>query len=158
MSLRRCPGSGYVLAEHRLQGRCDLRSAAPTDWDPKLFYDPNSNANDRVYCKRGGYIGDLAQFNPLDIGVMPVTVDGGEPDQWLALQVAHAGARRCRVYADRPKEHTRTEVILGKGTYVNRGNLTVGYHGMIVEQFLQALRNLHPEYNEAGSSRQSSRN
>jgi pimeloyl-ACP methyl ester carboxylesterase len=40
-------------------------------------------------------------------------------------------------------------VVLGKGTYINRGNLTVGYHGLIVEQTLQILKALHPEYTEA---------
>jgi len=49
----------------------------PDAWDPKVFYDPDSTANDRVYCKRGGYLGDAARFNPLDYGIMPVTVDGG---------------------------------------------------------------------------------
>jgi acyl transferase domain-containing protein len=118
------------------------------EWDPQVFYDPESQTNDRVYCKRGGYIGDLSQFRPIDYGVMPVTVDGGEPDQWLALRVAHEALADAG-YTEPPQEHARTEVILGKGTYVNRGNLTVGYHGMIVEFFLQALRNLHPEYTEA---------
>jgi acyl transferase domain-containing protein/phosphopantetheinyl transferase len=120
----------------------------PDSWDPKLFYDPDSRANDRVYCKRGGYLGDLARFNPMEHGIMPVTVDGGEPDQWLALHVAHAALADAG-YADRPKECARTEVILGKGTYVNRGNMTVGYHGLIIEQMLQILRSLHPEYSDA---------
>uniref|UniRef100_Q026V6 Beta-ketoacyl synthase n=1 Tax=Solibacter usitatus (strain Ellin6076) TaxID=234267 RepID=Q026V6_SOLUE len=118
------------------------------EWDPKIFYDPESKSNDRVYCKRGGYIGDIASFRPLEFGVMPVTVDGGEPDQWLALRVA-SEALADGGYTELPKEHLRTEVVLGKGTYVNRGNLTVGYHGMIVEHFLRALKNLHPEYTES---------
>ena len=118
------------------------------EWDPKLFYDPNSKSNDRVYCKRGGYIADLAQFRPLDFGIMPVTVDGGEPDQWLALRVTQEALADAG-YTESPKEHVRTEVILGKGTYVNRGNLTVGYHCMLIENFLQALKNLHPEYSES---------
>jgi acyl transferase domain-containing protein len=116
-------------------------------WDPKLFYDPKSETNDRVYCKRGGYIGDLSYFRPMEYGVMPVTVDGGEPDQWLALRLAHEALADAG-YSEPPGEHVRTEVILGKGTYVNRGNLTVGYHGMIIEFFLQALRNLHPEHTD----------
>jgi acyl transferase domain-containing protein/phosphopantetheinyl transferase len=129
--------------------KVDSVSDPPADeWDPSVFYDPDSKTNDRVYCKRGGYIGDLAQFRPFDFGVMPVTVDGGEPDQWLALRVAQEALADAG-YAEPPKEHVRTEVILGKGTYVNRGNLTVGYHAMIVEYFLQALRNLHPEHTDA---------
>jgi len=129
--------------------KVDAISDPPADeWDPKVFYDPQANSNDRVYCKKGGYIGDLAQFRPLDFGIMPVTVDGGEPDQWLALRVAHEALADAG-YTDPPKERVRTEVILGKGTYVNRGNLTVGYHGMIIEYFLQVLRDLHPEYAES---------
>ncbi len=129
--------------------KVDSISDPPADeWDPKIFYDPKSDSNDRVYCKRAGYIGDLARFRPMDFGVMPVTVDGGEPEQWLALQIAHEALLDAG-YAEPPKEHLRTEVILGKGTYVNRGSLTVGYHGIVVEQFLQALKNLHPEYTDA---------
>lgn len=129
--------------------KTDAISDPPADaWDPKIFYDPSSTGNDRAYCKRGGYLGDLAQFRPFDFGIMPLTVDGGEPDQWLALQVAHAALVDAG-YSERPKEGARTEVILGRGTYINRGNMTVGYHGMIIEQVLQVLKNLRPEYSDA---------
>jgi acyl transferase domain-containing protein/phosphopantetheinyl transferase len=129
--------------------KTDAVTDPPIDaWDPEVFYDPTSHANDRTYCKRGGYIGDLAQFQPLEFGIMPATVDGGEPDQWLALRVARAALADAG-YLESPKEHARTEVILGKGTYINRGNMTVGYHGLIVEQVLQVLRNLHPEYTDS---------
>ena len=128
--------------------KADCISDPPADeWDPSMFYDPASKANDRIYCKRGGYIGDLANFRPFDFGVMPITVEGGEPDQWLALRVAHEALADAG-YPESPKEHERTEVILGKGTYVNRGNLTVGYHGMTIDYVLQVLRNLHPEYSD----------
>ncbi len=133
---------------HNIISKFDAVCDPPADeWDPKVFYDPESKSNDRVYCKRGGFIGPLANFRPLDFGVMPVTVDGGEPDQWLALRVAHEALADAG-YKEPPAEHMRTEVILGKGTYVNRGNLTVGYHGLIIDYFLQALKNLHPEYTD----------
>jgi acyl transferase domain-containing protein/phosphopantetheinyl transferase len=144
------PGAADLDAYwQNIAAKYDAISDPPPDsWDPKLFYDPSSSANDRVYCKRGGYLGELARFNPLEHGIMPVTVDGGEPDQWLALHVAHAALADAG-YADRPKECARTEVILGKGTYVNRGNMTVGYHGLIIEQMLQILKSLHPEYTDS---------
>ncbi len=130
-------------------GKVDSVTDPPDDpWNAGVFYDPDSTDNDRVYCKRGGYLGELAQFDPLDYGIMPNTVDGGEPDQWLALKVAHA-AMADAGYLNRTGDGLRTEVILGKGTYINRGNLTVGYHGLIVEQVLQILRDLHPEFGEA---------
>ncbi len=126
---------------------CSISDPPPGEWDPQVFYEPGSKSNDRVYCKKGGFINDIAEFRPMDFGVMPIAVDGGEPDQWLALRVA-SEALADAGYLEAPIEHERTEVVLGKGTYVNRGNLTVGYHGMIIEYFLQVLRNLHPEYSD----------
>ena len=40
----------------------------------------------------------------------------------------------------------RTEVIIGRGTYVNRGNTTVIQHGLVVNQVLRILKQLHPEH------------
>ena len=126
----------------------DAVSDPPADeWDPNIFYDPESKSNDRVYCKKGGYIGDLSQFRPMDFGVMPIAVDGGEPDQWLALRVAQEALLDAG-YSEPLKEHVRAEVVIGKGTYINRGNMTVGYHAMVVDDFLQALKNLRPEYTD----------
>lgn len=94
--------------------KTDAVSDPPADeWDPKVFYDPQSQSNDRVYCKRGGYINDISQFRPLDFGVMPVMVDGGEPDQWLALRVAYEALADAG-YKEPPSEHVRTAVILEK--------------------------------------------
>jgi acyl transferase domain-containing protein/phosphopantetheinyl transferase len=129
--------------------KVDATTDPPADaWDPDLYYHPDSKSNDRVYCKRGGYIADIARFRPTDFGVMPANVEGGEPDQWLALQLAYAALADAG-YPETPPEHIQTEVIIGKGTYINRGNMTVGYHGMVVEQILQLLKNLHPEYGDA---------
>ena len=36
-------------------------------------------------------------------------------------------------------------MILGKGTYLNRGNLSVVQHGKVVDQTLQVVQTLHPE-------------
>ena len=62
----------------------------PEAGDVEMLYNPNANDNSQVYCKRGGYIGPIASFDPLRHGVIPKAVDGSEPDQWLALQVSRA--------------------------------------------------------------------
>ena len=113
-------------------------------WDSDIFYDPTSNENDRVYCKRGGYLGPWAHFSPLEHGIMPRAAEGGEPDQWLALQVAR-DALKDAGYPDGPSSGKRTAVILGKGTYINRGNLSMVQHSLMVDQVLQVLKTLHPE-------------
>jgi acyl transferase domain-containing protein len=100
-----------------------------------------------LYCVRGGYIGDLARFHPQRFGVMPHAVDGAEPDQFIALEVAHQTLCDAGV-PDVPLNRERTEVILGRGTFVNRGTLTQFQHKIAVDQFVSLLRELHPEHDE----------
>ena len=34
---------------------------APPDWEAELFFEENTKADDRTYCKRGGFLGKLAR-------------------------------------------------------------------------------------------------
>src|SRR5207248_11548587 len=99
----------------------------PEAWDAGIYFDPASSEQDRVYCQRGGYLGPIAYFNPLEHGVMPRSVDGGEPDQWLALGIARAALQDAG-YLERLEVRHRTAVVIGKGTYLNRGNLNMVQH------------------------------
>jgi len=119
----------------------------PPEWEADLFLDPDADANDRVYCARGGYLGGLAEFNPTDYGIMPSSVDGTEPDHFLALRAAYEAIGDAG-YLRRPLDRERVEVIIGRGTYVNRGNTTVIQHGVVVDSVLRILRQLHPEHTE----------
>ncbi len=124
-----------------------ISDVPPEAWDEQIFYDPQSTETHRVYCKRGGYLGPIARFNPLAHGIVPLAVEGGEPDQWLALQLAE-DALLDAGYAERIDVRQRTAVIIGKGTYINRGNMSLLQHGLMVEQVIQVLRPLHPELTE----------
>jgi acyl transferase domain-containing protein len=47
-------------------------SGAPPEWEAGLFFEENTKADDRTYCKRGGFLGKLAQFDPFSFGgIMP---------------------------------------------------------------------------------------
>jgi len=87
--------------------KVDSISDPPSDWGADDVFDPDSTASDRVYCKRGGYLNELTQFDPLAYGVMPRAVDGGEPEHFLALRVAHEAIGDAG-YLDRPS----TEIAL----------------------------------------------
>ena len=100
-----------------------------------------------LYCVRGGYIGDLARFHPAEFGVMPSAVDGAEPEQFVALELAGRALSDAGV-PDLPFNRERTQVILGRGTFVNRGTLTQFQHGIALDQFIGLLRELHPEHSE----------
>lgn len=122
----------------------DAVDHAPADWGAEGLLDPSSTANDRIYTDKGGFLRDLSVFDPLKHGVMPNSVDGGEPDQFLALQVATEATEDTGL-AMRPVPGDRVAVILGRGTYINRGFTTVVQHGLMVERFLAILRQLHPD-------------
>ena len=98
-------------------------------------------------CIRSGveYLGDLARFDPVAFGVMPRAVDGAEPEHFLALRVAHEALADAG-YLERAFDRERTAVILGRGTYVNRGYGTVFQHAVAVDQVVELLRTLHPEH------------
>ncbi len=127
-----------------VEKRSAITDPPPEAWDPDLYYDVHSSENDRVYCKKGGYLGPLAYFDPLEHGIMPRAVEGGEPDQWLALHVARQALRDAG-YTDLGAYRERAALILGKGTYANRGTISVVHHGVVVDYTLELLKSIHPE-------------
>jgi acyl transferase domain-containing protein/phosphopantetheinyl transferase (holo-ACP synthase) len=131
---------------HNILGKVDATSDPPPEaWDPDVYYDPEFNDTDRTYCQRGGYLGALAEFDPLAHGIPPVAV-GGEPDQWLALQVARDALADAGATELPDEIRARTATILGKGTYLNGGNAVAVQRGLVIGQTLELLRQLHPEY------------
>lgn len=116
--------------------------APPPDWGADIVLDPESDENDRIYTAVGGFLGDLARFDPAGFGVMPVSVDGSEPDQFLTMRVAAAALADAGLNLS---AHTqRTELILGRGTYFNRGYVSLVQHGLVVDQTLRILAELDP--------------
>jgi len=122
-------------------------SDAPPEWEAELFYEQDTKQDDRTYCKRGGFLGKLAQFDPFSFGIMPNAVDGGEPDHYMALQMAHDALKDCGAI-DLEAVKKRTAVIIGRGTYVNRGNAAALQQGVMVESILRILKQLHPEHTD----------
>jgi acyl transferase domain-containing protein len=127
--------------------KVDAVGEAPPDWEAGYFFDADSTANDRTYCKRGGFLGPLARFDPAEFGVMPQSVDGTEPDHFLALRAA-AEALEDAGYRHENKHSQRTAVVIGRGTYANRGNATAIQHAMAVDGVIRVLRQLHPEHSD----------
>lgn len=125
--------------------KVDAIDDPPDGWDTEKVYDPLSKENDRIYCKRGGYLGDLARFDPLEFGIMPVAVDGAEPEHFMALRIAHEALIDAG-FPEKPCNRERTEVILGRGSFVNRGYITLFQRSLVVDQTVSILSELHPEY------------
>ena len=128
--------------------KVDAIDEPPEDSLTSQVYDPTSTANNRIYCKRGGYLQDLPPFNPADFGIMPVALDGAEPEHFMALKVAY-DALVDAGYPEKPFNRERTGVILGRGTFVNRAYISMLQHVLVVDQTIQILKELHPEHTPA---------
>ena len=146
----RFPGAGDLFAywDNLLAGRSAIGDVPPDRWDSSVFFDPDSREPGRVGGRRGGYLADPIPFDPASFGIMPRTVEGGEPEQFLVLDAARSALEDAGLL-DRMPDRRRVEVVIGRGNYFNRGNLTRLQHGRIIEQTLGILRSLHPEWGEA---------
>src|ERR1039457_3778640 len=45
-------------------------SDTPPEWEAELFYEQDTKADDRTYCKRGGFLGNLAHLDPFSFGIL----------------------------------------------------------------------------------------
>lgn len=146
----RFPGAGDLFAywENLLAGRSAIGDVPAGRWDAGVFYDPDSDESDRVGGRRGGYLDEPIPFDAAANGIMPLTVEGGEPEQFLVLDAARSALADAGLPGG-PEDGRRVEVVVGRGNYFNRGNLTRLQHGRVLAQTLAILRALHPEWSEA---------
>ncbi len=124
-----------------------VREVPPGRWDAQTHYSPDAGDINKVYCNRGGYLDEHMLFDPIKHEVMPVSVEGGEPDQFIILQVVHEALRDAG-YQDCDLSGKLTEFILGRGNYLGVGASNLIQRSIVTEQTLKILKNLHPEYSK----------
>ena len=57
------PGaSNLKLFWQNILSKVDAVSDPPESWRADHFFDPESKSNDRIYCKRGGFIEEFAEY------------------------------------------------------------------------------------------------
>ncbi len=130
----------------------------PGRWDPDTYYDQDSTTGDRFYCRKGGFVDDLAEFDPTRFGIMPSTVDGAEPDQLLALAtaaeaIADAGGESVLPGRD------RVGVVVGRGGYLTPGCARLDQRVRLADEVVSVVRDLFPSLagSELNSVRQAIR-
>ncbi|MBW8484787.1 beta-ketoacyl synthase N-terminal-like domain-containing protein [Actinomadura parmotrematis] len=119
------PGAGSAGELWRnVRAGVDAISDVPAHrWDPELYYDPESYReprSDRFYCRRGGFVDDLATVDPAAFGIPPNAVAGMEPDQLLALRTAAEAIADAGGEARLP-DRERIGVVIGRGGYITPG-------------------------------------
>ena len=97
----------------------------------------------KIPTVRGGFLGEAYSADIMDLGVMPASVDGSEPDHFLALRIAQE-ALRDATRDGREIDRGRTGVILGHSTYLHRGHGVLIQHGVVLDQTRELLGQLLP--------------
>jgi acyl transferase domain-containing protein/phosphopantetheinyl transferase len=109
------------------------------------FYDPSAGANeDRIYTTKGGFLRDLAEFDPLEFGVLPNVAEGSEPDVIMALKhgrdaLADAGLLQ------RGFDPQRVGIVLGRGSYTSVRVLSAMTRGFFIDQAFELIKVLRPD-------------
>lgn len=120
----------------------DAVSDAPPPWGASRYVDSG-----RIKTSSGGWLADLFRFDPHRFGIMPNSLDGGEPDQFLALSVA-ADALRDAGYLE-GHDHRDTGIVLGHSTYLHRGQGTLIQNHIVIDQTLDLLRVVCPDADDS---------
>ena len=89
-----------------------ITEVPPSRWNPDDYYDPDPTAEDKTYCKMGGFIPDI-DFDPLEFGLPPNLLEVTDSSQLLGLVVARDAMEDAGYGLDREFNRENTGVVLG---------------------------------------------
>ena len=81
-------------------------------WDVEAIYDPDPNAVGKTYCKHGGFLSGLDQFDAAFFGIAPREAVSIEPQQRLVLETAWEAIENAQIAPSRLAQ-TQTGVYMG---------------------------------------------
>ncbi|MBS2007130.1 MAG: polyketide synthase dehydratase domain-containing protein [Cyanobacteria bacterium SZAS TMP-1] len=132
------------------------RDVSEKEWDAGIYYDPQSKTPGLSYSKRGGFISEYADFDPLKYGIMPSAVAGTDGDQFLTLRVA-VDAMADAGYdpgvltkaGGKPLDRDRCEIIIGRISAPGAGSMNLIHQTKTVHEIGAILRDVLPDQSEA---------
>jgi len=138
------PGAGDVETFwNNIENKVDAIRNVPEGRMDAVFFDGLSQEVDRFYCRRGGFIDEFAAFDPSMFGILPVAVEGTEPEHLLTLRLAHQALTDAGVW-ERRLSLDKTGIIIGKGNYAGPGATRAIEIIRTGQQLVQLLQELAP--------------
>jgi acyl transferase domain-containing protein len=98
--------------ENILAGVDCITDVPPSRWDVEAYYHPDPREPDKTYCKRGGFI-PAVDFNPMEFGLPPNTLEVTDVSQLMALLVARQAMEDAGYGESRQFDREHVAVILG---------------------------------------------
>lgn len=127
--------------------KVDATTLVPANRMDQVHFDQHTTGVDRFYCNRGGFIPEM-EFDAAGFGILPVAVEGTEPDHLLTLSLVHQALEDAGIIAKKTSLE-KTGIIIGKGNYTGPGATRAIEIVRTGEQIAQVLKELLPELGEA---------
>jgi len=125
-----------------------VREPNDNEWNASFYQGKTKDTFGKIYCTRAGFITEYAKFDPLEFGIMPASLRGADPDQFLALRAA-AEALQDAGYDHRTFDGERAEIVIGRTMAPGVGALNLIQHGQTVDQILNVVKALAPQLDGA---------
>ncbi|PIF46679.1 acyl transferase domain-containing protein [Chryseobacterium sp. 52] len=123
--------------------KVDSTESVPADRIDPVHFSDNAGSVDRFYCKRGGFISDY-EFDPTAFGILPLAVEGTEPDHLLTLDLVQKALDDAGVF-EKHISLEKTGIIIGKGNYTGPGATRAIEIVRTGEQISSLLQELLPQ-------------
>ena len=127
---------------HNIIHKVDATQLVPADRIDPIHFDSEASGVDRFYCNRGGFIPDF-DFDPANFGILPLAVEGTEPDHLLTLSLVHKALTDAGVF-EQQRSLEKTGIIIGKGNYAGPGATRAIEIVRTGEQIVSLLKDLMP--------------
>ncbi|NVJ08010.1 SDR family NAD(P)-dependent oxidoreductase, partial [Myxococcus sp. AM001] len=96
-----------------LRDGVDATTEVPADrWDVDALFDVDPEAPGKVYMRKGGFLRDVAGFEPQFFGISPREAESMDPQQRLLLEVGWEALERSGINPDTLRD-TNTGVFVG---------------------------------------------
>ncbi|WP_086842094.1 type I polyketide synthase [Amycolatopsis kentuckyensis] len=141
------PGAPDLASYWRnLAGGVDaITEVPPGKWDHAHYAPDEQRRADRVYCRRGGFVDELAEVDVTGFGIMPNSVPATEPDQLIALRVAAQAVADAGGPDRLPADRAKVGVVLGRGGYLTPGLVRLDQRVRTASQLVRTLGELLPD-------------
>ncbi|MFT5171840.1 MAG: malonyl CoA-acyl carrier protein transacylase [Gammaproteobacteria bacterium] len=95
-----------------IANRDNISDVPPTHWLIEDYFDADPAAQDKTYCRRGGFISPI-DFDPMEFAIPPTALPSTDTAQLLALVVAKQVLTEASRTISGEIDKSRTSVVLG---------------------------------------------
>lgn len=99
-----------------------ISEVPPGRWDIEAFFDANPEAAGKSYSRWGGFLGEIAQFDPAFFNISPREAQHMDPRQRLLLETAWEALEQAAL---------APEQLAGSNTGVFVGHMVGDYHALL---------------------------